>query len=150
MPRKIPAAVQQRIRERANYLCEYCHTSEHFQAVRFTIDHVLPKAVEVDDAAENLALACFHCNRRKSDIQSATDSETGQTVPLFNPRLHNWSEHFIWSADGLHIVPVTRIGQVTSSLLELNRERILRIRAADLSVDRHPPHDDPIQESETA
>ena len=78
MPRRIPAAVQQRVRERANYLCEYCHTSEHWQAVRFTIDHVLPTAEGGEDAPENLALACFHCNRRKSDKRSAVDLETGQ------------------------------------------------------------------------
>jgi len=150
VPRRIPAAVQQRVRERANYLCEYCHTSEHWQAVRFTIDHVLPTAEGGEDAPENLALACFHCNRRKSDKRSGVDLETGQTVPLFNPRLHNWSEHFIWSTDGLRIISLTNIGRVTSSWLELNRERILRIRAADVSVARHPPSDDPIQESETA
>lgn len=150
MPRKFPPAARRLVRERANYLCEYCHTSEHWQAVRFTIDHVLPVAGGGEDTTENLALACFHCNRRKSDKQSAFEAETGETVPLFNPRKHNWSDHFIWSPDGVRIAPQTAIGRVTVSLLELNRERILFIRAADVNVGRHPPADDPIQESETA
>jgi len=30
------------IRKRANDLCEYCHTSEKWQYVKFTIDHVIP------------------------------------------------------------------------------------------------------------
>ena len=98
----------------------------------------------------NLALACFHCNRRKSNKHVAVDSETHQIVPLFNPRLSNWVDHFIWSSDGLRIVPRTAIGRVTVSLLQLNRERILHIRAADVTVDRHPPFDDPIERSEEA
>ncbi|MGH9846070.1 MAG: hypothetical protein ACREEM_45800 [Blastocatellia bacterium] len=76
----------------------------------------------------------------------AVDIETGRLVSLFNPRRHHWSEHFIWSADKLRIIPQTAIGRATAQLLELKRERILRIRAADVSVHRHPPEDDPIQQ----
>jgi 5-methylcytosine-specific restriction endonuclease McrA len=106
------------------------------------MDHPTPDGA---DELDNLALACFHCNRRKSDKQFAVDPETGQTVPLFNPREHQWSDHFIWSADGFRIIPRTAIGRATATLLELNRERVRRIRAADVSVHRHPPEDDPIQ-----
>lgn len=148
MPRKFPPETHLFVCERASYLCEYRHTSEFWQAVRFTLDHVLPVAAGGEDIEENLALACFHCNRRKADKQSAVDAETGETIPIFNPRQHNWADHFIWSADGLRILPQTAIGRVTISLLELNRERILFIRAADASVDRHPPTGDSIQEPE--
>ena len=150
MPRKLPGAVQEHVRHRANYLCEYCHTSEFWQAVRFTIDHMVPVTEGGEGTPANLALACFHCNRRKSNRQVAVDSETNQIVPLFNPRLHNWADHFIWSTDGLRIVPRTAIGRVTASILQLNRGRILYIRAADVNLDRHPPFDDPIQRSEEA
>ncbi len=145
MPRKIPEAIQVQVRQRAGYLCEYCHTSEHWQYVRFTMEHPHPVAEGGADRFENLALACFHCNRRKSAKQTALDLASSQTVQLFNPRIHNWKEHFIWSADGLRIIPLTAIGRATEALLELNRERILAIRAADVAVDRHPPADDPIQ-----
>ncbi len=63
-------------------------------------------------------------------------------MPLFNPRQHTWSEHFSWSNDGTQILPLTAIGRVTVDLLELNRERIMRIRWADVLVGRHPPEDD--------
>ena len=147
MPRKIPADLRERVRRRAGDLCEYCHTNERWQYVRFTIDHVVPLAEGGEDVFENLALACFHCNRRKSDKQTALDAEANQEVPLFNPRLHNWADHFVWSADGLYIIPRTATGRATVELLELNRERILYIRSADVSVKRHPPADDPVQTS---
>ncbi|HEX8068992.1 MAG TPA: HNH endonuclease signature motif containing protein [Pyrinomonadaceae bacterium] len=148
MPRKIPADLRARVRQRAADLCEYCHTSELWQYVRFTVDHVLPLAEGGADTFENPALACFHCNRRKSNRQSAVDGETNQVVPLFNPRQHSWSDHFVWSAGGLRVLPRTAIGRVTVELLELNRERILHIRSADVSVGRHPPADVPIQRTE--
>jgi 5-methylcytosine-specific restriction endonuclease McrA len=143
--RKFSEIVQMRVRQRAGFLCEYCHTNERWQYVRFTIDHLKAISEGGEDDWENLALACFHCNRRKSNKQSALDRETGIIVPLFNPRVHAWAEHFIWSADGLQILPLTAIGRATVELLALNRERILRIRAADVSVNRHPPEGDPIQ-----
>jgi hypothetical protein len=97
-----------------------------------------------NESLENLALACFHCNRRKSNKQTAIDPEFGVVVPLFNPRTQLWSEHFCWSIDGISIEPKTSVGRATAALLELNRERILKIRRADVEVGRHPPKDDPI------
>ncbi len=144
MPRKIPAEIQEQVRQRANFLCEYCHTSERWQYVRFSIDHLIPESKSGLTILANLVLACFHCNRRKSDKLMALDKQTGQEVLLFNPRQNEWSDHFIWSADGLRIIPLTAIGRATIELLDLNRERVLRIRAADVIVNRHPPVGDPI------
>jgi len=99
------------------------------------------------DALDNLALACFHCNRRKADRLTATDPHGGASVLLFNPRQHMWSDHFIWSADGL-IIGVSPIGRAAITALELNRERAVNIRAADVAVSRHPPSGDPMQQME--
>jgi hypothetical protein len=92
-----------------------------------------------------LALACFHCNRKKSDKITAIDPQSGTESPLFNPRKESWSNHFIWSADGLFIIGLTPIGRTTVTALALNRERVINIRAADKAVGRHPPLGDPIQ-----
>ena len=73
MPQQVEAAV----RERAAALCEYCHADERWQCVRFTIDHVLARAAGGGDGADNLALACFHCNRYKSSHATAADPLTG-------------------------------------------------------------------------
>jgi len=88
---------QHQIRKRANDLCEYCYTSEKWQYVKFTIDHVIPLTKGGSNTVDNLALACFHCNRHKSNKITAIDPESEHEIPLFNPRQHNWNQHFIWS-----------------------------------------------------
>lgn len=142
MSRKISENLREQVRRRANFLCEYCHTNERWQYVRFTIDHILPND---DDSIENLALACFHCNRLKSNKTEIFDSEENNSVPIFNPRQQNWNDHFVWSSDGLQIIPKTSIGRITIELLQLNRERILHIRRADVGIHRHPPTEDAIK-----
>lgn len=76
---------------------------------------------------------------------TAIDPQSEAEVPLFNPRQDNWSNHFIWSADGLFIIGLTPVGRTTVTALALNRERVINIRAADKAVGRHPPPGDPIQ-----
>jgi len=144
---KISETVQVLVRERARYLCEYCHASEKWQYVRFTVDHVVPLSLGGTNDLENLAIACFHCNRRKINRLSVTDLQSGDEVPLFNPRQHRWQDHFIWSADGLFIVGLTTIARITIDALALNRERVINIRQADLTIDRHPPVEDQRQMS---
>ena len=145
--RRISPEIQRLVRQRANQLCEYCHTSERWQYVRFTIDHVIPLAQGGSDDANNLALACFHCNRKKADRLTALDPDSDEEVPLFNPRRDAWSEHFIWSSDGLFIVGLTPTGRATVEALELNRERVINIRAADRIIGRHPPYGDSVQKT---
>lgn len=139
MSRKIYPEIKEKVRLRSRYLCEYCHANERRQCVEFTIDHIYPDG---GDDLDNLALACFHCNRRKSDKTEVFDSSTGRYIRLFHPRVDKWRDHFEWSEDGILIIPKSPIGSATSDLLNLNRPRILRIREADVSVDRHPPLDD--------
>jgi hypothetical protein len=88
---------------------------------------------------------CLLCNIQKSNKIEATDPKTGIDVPLFNPRQESWSSHFVWSTDRLLIIGLTEIGRATVAALKLNRDRILRIRSADLTINRHPPIGDPIQ-----
>lgn len=142
---KIPEAIREQVTQRANGFCEYCHTSEQWQYVRFTVDHVIPLTQGGLDVVENLALACFHCNRKKGTKTTAQDPELKQEVFLFNPRQQVWREHFIWSSDRLLILGLTPTGRATVITLEMNRQRILNIRAADLLIGRHPPANDPTQ-----
>lgn len=137
--RQIPEDAQKLIRERANFLCEYCHACEKWQYVAFTIEHIVPLAKSGTDDLDNLALACFHCNRKKSDKTTAIDPISDVELPLFNPRKDNWQNHFNWSADGLFILGLTPIGRATIKALALNRERVINIRKADKAVGRHPP-----------
>ncbi len=146
---KIPDRIQLQVRERANYLCEYCRANEQWQYVRFTVDHVVPVSLGGKDNLANLTLACFHCNRHKTNRLTAIEPEAQTEVPLFNPRQDSWQEHFIWSMDGLSIVGISPTGKATVVALLLNRERVMPIRAADREIGRHPPLEDRIQASQS-
>lgn len=143
--RYISEATQNQVRQRAKSLCEYCHASEQWQYVSFTVDHVIPLTKGGANLIDNLALACFHCNRQKSDKLKAFDEQSLSEVPLFNPRTDSWQEHFIWSTDTLSIIGLTPTGRATVAALAFNRARIINIRAADREIGRHPPPDDPIK-----
>lgn len=147
----ISEATRQYVRQRANYLCEYCHSPEEISTSRFTIDHIKPRSLEGTDDAKNLALACSRCNQRRYNFTAWNDEETQKEVPLFNPRTQHWKAHFIWTKDALKIMGTTAIGRVTCSRLDINDERykgersIQEARALWMRADFHPPADDPRQ-----
>jgi hypothetical protein len=139
---------RQRIRERANFLCEYCHSSEEASASLFTFDHLVPQSLGGTDSEENLALACHRCNGRRYNFTDGIDHETQVSTPLFNPRRDKWSEHFIWSADGQKIIGVTSIGRATIQRLDINDDwhddgSIKRARRLWIRGGWHPPANDP-------
>jgi 5-methylcytosine-specific restriction endonuclease McrA len=86
--------IKQAVRQRAKYLCEYCHSSERLSASRFTVDHLTPRSLGGSDDLNNLALACRRCNERRYNFVVGIDPETQETVPIFNPRLQEWDDHF--------------------------------------------------------
>jgi pyruvate-formate lyase-activating enzyme len=143
LPRpKIALEIRAAVRERARLRCEYCHALETWQYVEFTLEHVVPLSAGGQSTLDNLALACFACNRRKWDHREGRDPRTDDAARLFNPRIDTWNDHFAWSSDGLEIVGLTAIGRTTVVTLELSRERAVRIREADAVLGRHPPDED--------
>lgn len=143
----IRAALRSQIRSRANYLCEYCHSSEEASTSQFTIDHLQPRSLGGSDELENLALACHRCNTRRYNFTTGIDPETNSISPLFNPRLHHWSQHFLWSADGLRIVGISSIGRATCNRLDVNDNEhdegaIVKARRWWIKGGWHPPPDD--------
>ena len=122
---------------RAGNRCEYCGLSQLGQEAAFHIDHVVPRAAGGPTVAGNLALACVSCSLRKWAKQTATDPDSGEEVPFFNPRRQVWAEHFRW--DGERIVPLTPTGRATVAALALNRPLIVAIRQEEAARGRHPP-----------
>lgn len=148
----ISIQIRQRVRQRANFLCEYCHSSEEASASRFTIDHLIPQSLGGTDTEDNLALACHRCNGRRYNFTDAIDPQTQTLVPLFNPRQNQWSAHFTWSKDGQKILGITAIGRATIERLDMNDERhdggsIKRARRLWIRGGWHPPSGDPQQTS---
>src|SRR5580704_15988082 len=111
MPRdSAPAEIARRVRDAAKNRCGYCLSPQHLVMARLEIEHILPRARGGRTEESNLWLSCPLCNRHKADRTSAVDPETGNEVPLFDPRRQRWSEHFAWSRDGLRIVGLTGTG----------------------------------------
>ncbi len=132
----IPAALRQQIRERAGYYCEYCLIREQSVLLSHTIDHIIAEQHGGKTVLENLAQACIHCNRKKGPNIASLDPTTGALVPLFNPRLHHWKEHF--QLQGNLIFSLTPIGRVTVNLLALNHGERIRIRQALITAGQYP------------
>ncbi|HEY9802126.1 MAG TPA: HNH endonuclease [Leptolyngbyaceae cyanobacterium] len=144
---KVNDAIKKLVRQRAKFLCEYCHSSEEASAALFSIDHILPQSLSGSDEPDNLALACQRCNGYRYNFTTGIDPDTGEIVPLFNPRKQKWSDHFIWSVDGLTIIGITSTGRATCNRLDLNDERhnegsIVKARRLWIKGGWHPPTED--------
>lgn len=83
-------------------------------------DHIRARQHGGRTTFENLALACYLCNRLKGPNVASFDPLTGQLTLLFNPRTQLWHEHFVW--EDAVIQPLTAEGRVTVNLLRLNDE----------------------------
>jgi hypothetical protein len=121
---------------RAEGLCEYCliHADDTYFGCE--VDHISSRKHGGPTEADNLALACFLCNRHKgSDIGSLLPGGT-ELIRLFHPRRDRWSGHFL--IEGSRIRALTSVGEVTVNLLGLNAgERILERRML-IAISRFP------------
>jgi hypothetical protein len=141
MPRDyLPVEVVRRVREAARHRYGYCLSPQHLVMARLEVEHIIPVARGGVSDESNLWLSCPLCNRSKGDRTSAADPETGEMVPLFNPRSQRWSEHFRWSDDGLRIVGLTPTGRATVAALHLadDPDAIL-VRSYWVLAGWHPP-----------
>ncbi len=106
------------------------------------IEHLLPRSRGGLSEEPNLWLSSPLCNRHKADRITGFDPATQQEVPLFNPRLQQWGEHFKWSDDGIQIVGLTATGRATVKALHLDDDPdALIVRAHWVSAGWHPPRD---------
>ena len=142
--------IRRQVRERAKYLCEYCHSSEDASAARFEIDHIQPRSRGGTDAFENLVLACQRCNSYRYNFTEGTDPKSQVSTQLFNPRSHQWNEHFVWGKGGLLIRGKTPIGRATCDRLDLNDQghnegAIVKSRRLWMQGGWHPPSNDAVE-----
>lgn len=136
----IPIEIQRRVRAAARNRCGYCLSPQHLVMARLEIEHIIPIAKGGSDDELNLWLACPICNKYKGDLTYALDHETGQLVPLFNPREQSWFEHFRWTPDGLRITGLTPVGRATVLALHLSDDLdALVVRSYWVQAGWHPP-----------
>lgn len=135
----IPVELRRLVEQRANGCCEYCWSQEKYSAQPFSIEHIIPRSAKGETLATNLAYSCQGCNNHKSTKQTAIDSISNQEVELFNPRQHNWNEHFTWNSEYNLIIGTTPIGRATIETLKLNRNGVVNLRLVLYKVGEHPP-----------
>lgn len=122
----IPAALRRLVEKRANFECEYCKLSSGLSFFPHEIDHIIAEKHGGNTEAENLAYACWRCNRHKGTDLGSFDPETQEFCFLFNPRTQQWLEHFTFN--GVVIVGLTPFGRTTTQLLQFNSEERLKER----------------------
>jgi HNH endonuclease len=122
----IPAELRRRVIERAQNRCEYCLLPAEVAFFPHEVDHVIAEKHGGATEIENLAFACWRCNRHKGSDLASFDPQTQTLSPLFNPRRQVWAEHF--ASEGEMIVGLTPEGRTTVNLLRLNSEERLAER----------------------
>lgn len=96
--------------------------------IPFHVEHIVARqhTDEGHDDPSGLALACDRCNAFKGPNLSSLDPQSGDKVDLFNPRVHDWSQHFVITR-GM-VAGLTPIGRATARLLHMNDSRRIELR----------------------
>jgi hypothetical protein len=131
-------ALERLVQQRASNRCEYCQLPQALSDLSFHIDHVTAQKHGGPTTAENLALACIHCNLHKGTDLTGIDPVTGRITRLFHPRQDDWHEHFLWAA--AELIGVTDVGRTTIAVLAINNPDAVAARAALIAEGRFPPH----------
>ena len=116
-------AARNRVRQRANFACEYCGVSEVDSGGMLTIDHFQPKSKGGTDALSNLVYCCNRCNQFKQNYWPTSAKDPY----LYNPRQSDETEHFLEMDNG-HLFPLTPVGAFTIKRLRLNRNPLVLYR----------------------
>lgn len=136
--RHVSANLRNQLEAADDRRCAYCHTTEANTGQPMTIDHVVPEGRGGQTTFDNLCFACRRCNEFKSGATAGRDPMTDDSVPLFHPRVHRWSDHFAWNAAATHLIGLTTIGRATVVALNLNNAVIVDARRRWTGAGWHP------------
>jgi hypothetical protein len=135
MSDEIGATLRRLVHDRARGSCEYCGMPESATVFPHEADHIIALKHGGLTTAQNLAYACFDCNRAKGSDIASVDHETGALTPLYSPRKQAWNAHF--RANGPVIEARSAVGRVTVRLLRMNLPVRVAIRASLLRAGRY-------------
>ena len=122
--------------QRAKGCCEYCQLPQEYSILPHETDHIRAKKHHGAHNLENTCLACAHCNGAKGSNAAGYDLETGDLVPLYNPRTDSWEDHFLW--DGPILVGKTPVARATIDVLNINDPICLDQRHFLIDADLFP------------
>ncbi len=132
-------SLKKAVRERAQFCCEYCFAQILFSSDSFSIEHIIPVVKNGLSVLDNLAFSCQRCNNHKYTATETIDPITGSIVPLYNPRVDIWAEHFKWNDDFTEILAISPTGRASVLRLHLNREGLVNLRRVLYQAGLHPP-----------
>ena len=136
MATSIPERLRRQVRERAAGRCEYCLIHEEDMYYPHEPDHITAARHGGATSLENLALACFSCNRFKGSDLASIDPTSRRVVTLFHPRTQHWQRHF--RLNGALIEAMTASGRATVALLHFNDEERIAHRLGLIEIGHFP------------
>lgn len=132
----IPQHLRTLIVVRARHCCEYCRVPQLNDAGTHHIDHTIALQHGGQRVAENLALACVDYNLHKGSDVATVCWPPKEIIPLFNPREHEWHDHF--RLEGALLVRLPPTGEATVSLLQMNEPERVATRHVLLEEGLYP------------
>jgi len=70
---------------------------------------------------DNFAWSCPFCNQAK--LQTVSVRVGGRLTSLFDPRYHQWADHFAFVEQYIYLIGITDIGRATIEVLDINDRR---------------------------
>jgi hypothetical protein len=120
------AAVREYVRQRAGGRCEYCLLPEEADEWPFHLEHIIAKQHGGEEDKSNFCWACSRCNLFKGPNIASIDRTVAELVPLYNPRIDVWRDHF--DVREVFILGLTPVGRATANLLQMNDSRRVELR----------------------
>jgi hypothetical protein len=132
----VSAALRREVRLRAQGRCEYCFMPDDEPLYPHEADHIIAIKHRGPTVSENLAYACFECNRPKGSNIASLDPDTDALTPLYSPRTLVWSDHFRFN--GPIVQSLMPIDRVTVFILRLNSSVRIASRGNLMSAGHYP------------
>lgn len=126
----VSVLLRRQVINRAGPCCEYCQLPVDQSYKTFEIDHVIAEKHGGRTELENLAFACYYCNKYKGSDLASVDPETGELVFIFHPRKDTWGSWFS-NDHQAKINSGSPRGRATAQMLRFNEPD--RIRERNLS-----------------
>jgi len=110
------------MRQRYQFRCGYCETSEVEAGAELTVDHFQPRSRDGVDAHDNWVYCCHACNEYKGDLWQPDSPQR-----ILHPLHDNLAKHIVEQPDGT-LVGLTQTGRFHIQRLRLNRAPLVAHR----------------------